>query len=313
MDTMTIERMSTAPLLIDTAPVGYLKTITMTPEEWAGVQDNPRQRDTERRAAKADHLKTEHPIHSHVSMAVCNRHWFKLDGHTRSYLWSKGIVAAPVKLTVAVWRCDTIEDVKALYETFDSRAAVETTTDQLFGAAREHDSVFHSEVLRMHRYTAALRAAHAMLFGWQEMKATSLYDIYTAWLPELVLLDQCDPKRKRFHTGVIAGALITFRRYGAEAKVFWTKFSTGDGWKMDGQRDAVQALEERMETRRRGKGLSGSATTDTITRLCLSAFDAYRRDHIYANSPGNAIKTIGDATLTRWVEAAKRKRPLKVK
>ena len=115
----------------------------MFPEDWAKVADNPRQRDTEAHALYANrpgnHLSKYHESHQTVKMAVLpDGRTFKLDAHSRDWLWQRGLLRAPEILTVEVWECPDIEKVKEMYQTNDNPKAAEQAKDRLFGAAREN-------------------------------------------------------------------------------------------------------------------------------------------------------------------------------
>jgi hypothetical protein len=270
------------------------------------VQDNPRQRDTEGRAARAKHLRVAHPTHARVNMArLPDGSLIKLDGHTRAHVWAAGVVAPPVVIYADVYECASIEEVKALYATFDSRAAAETVTDQVFGSIREHGAQFSSELLKSQRFAGALRTATALLLGHGHLEGRTVYDFFEYWLPELRLLDECQPTRKRFHTGIATAALLTFRRYGPEAGPFWKTFAAGGGTKIGGKRDAIQALEERMESLRGNHLLTSSANVSKVVRIALSAFDAHLNDYMYAIE-SSGIKTLGANSFERWMIAARK-------
>ena len=72
--------------------------------QWVNVPDNPRQRDTVRHAnkAKRKHLKEADEAHGIVFAAMLDGEiTWKLDGHTRAYLWDTGELELPKgKLTV---------------------------------------------------------------------------------------------------------------------------------------------------------------------------------------------------------------------
>lgn len=286
----------------------YRGIMEMTPEAWIDIEDNPRQRDTEARAKRARHLREPHPTHSRVNMArLPDGRAYKLDGHTRAHLWASRKLEPPPKVYADVWNCSSLDEVKGLYGTFDSKAALETTTDQVFGAVREQHISFESELLKSQRFAGAMRVANNFLFGNTYTNERTLYELFEYWLPELKLFDECMPTRRRFHTGVAAAALISFRRYGPEAAAFWKTFAIGGGIKLGTEMDAVQALEQRMESVRFEKQVTGSGNITKIIRICLSAFDAYRRDHSYAAISG--IKALQDNSFNRWLTAtAKTKR-----
>src|SRR5882672_12509291 len=100
--------------------------MAMGPKDWAAIPDNPRQRDTvahARRAAQTN-LKEPHPTHLKVHMArLADGRCYKLDGHTRSYLWEIGKLEAPQAVQVQVWDVADLDAAKELYNTFDSTAA----------------------------------------------------------------------------------------------------------------------------------------------------------------------------------------------
>lgn len=285
------------------APV-YGGVIELAVEHWISIPDNPRQRDTAARAKRAKHLRELHPTHCLVNMArLPDGSCYKLDGHTRAYLWQNGQLERPEKAFATVWQCSAIDDVKALYGTFDSKEAVESVTDRVFGAVREHGVQFESDLLKSMRFASGMRLASDMMWGQAPAREKTIYEMMDYWAPELVLLDNCRPSRRRFHTGVLTAALLTFRRYGPEASNFWKNFAMGAGTKINGDRDAVQALEERMEYLRSGNKLTGRGNNNQVVRICLSAFDAYQRDYTYT-SEGNGIKSMGDNSFDRFIAAA---------
>lgn len=279
----------------------YGGVIDLSVDSWVSVPDNPRQRDTEGRAKRAKHLRALHPTHCLVNMArLPDGGCYKLDGHTRAYLWKDGSLERPAKVFATLWQCNSVEEVKGLYGTFDSKEAVEGAVDRVFGAMREHDLAFESELLATKRIVSGMRTATELLFGNGPSK--SVYEMVDYWLPELNLLDQCRPTRHRFHAGVMAASLLTLRRYGPSAIGFWRNFAMGAGTKISGERDAVQALEERMESLRLHKKLSGRGNYSQIVRICLSAFDAYQRDFSYSTD-SSGIKALGDNSFERFIVA----------
>jgi hypothetical protein len=281
----------------------------LTAPEWISIKENPRQRDTETRAARAKHLRELHPAHCMVNMArLPNGDSYKLDGHTRAHLWAKGAPEGPATIYATVWECANIGQVKDLYGTFDSKAAVETVGDQVFGAVRDERCAFESELLGSNRFAGIMRVATDLLFDHAYSRDQTIYQLLEYWLPELRLLDECNPSRRRFHTGVGAAALVTLRRFGPNAQDFWKSFAKGGGVKMNGERDGVQALEERLESIRNQRTLTGRGNVTRVLRICLSAFDAYQGDYLYT-SGGNGIKAMQDNSLNRWaIMAAKTKR-----
>ena len=140
-------------------------TLEMSVSEWVDVPDHPRQRDTVRQAAKG-HWKLARratgPVaesHRWVIGAELDGKLYKVDGHTRGYLWSLGKLKKPASLYVTVYRCTTRAELIELYGTFDSQAAVEKQQDRVTGAMRQLRLNFQSKRLRYGAITDALSIA----------------------------------------------------------------------------------------------------------------------------------------------------------
>ena len=167
--------------------------IEMTAQEFIDTPDNPRQRDTERHARKAlhGHLSESSPTHKLVAVAsvdgnvVC-----KLDGHTRAYLWEAGDLPLPDrgKVAAVVYACESIEEAAELYTHFDNQAAMEASSDRLFGACRETSLELTSSLLRPMNFSVALRLANGERSGRKQ--TTTEYELVSKWSPELSNIDE---------------------------------------------------------------------------------------------------------------------------
>lgn len=285
------------------AGIKYDGVVEMSPLTWIGVPDNPRQRDTEARAKKARHLRKPHETHRIVNMAVLpDGTKIKLDGHTRAYMWRHALVEKPSFVTVNVWRCGTLDDVRELYSTFDSKDAVESASDQMFGGMKDASLTLESPLLKGGRFTAAMRCATDLVYG-KESRRMSIYDQLAAWNDELKLLDECRPTSIRFNTGVTAGALISFARYRHRVSDFWKGYAMNAGTKQEDEMDAVQALSERIAMFSKQRQLAGSGNYYRIVGVCLSAIDADLRGIGY--SPRGGVRALQKAALKRWFDATR--------
>lgn len=281
---------------------GFPKRTYMSPEEWGTVEDNPRQRDTARHAARADHLKIPHPIHSFVNMAVLpDGRRYKLDGHTRGFLWSSGEVEAPAVLVVETWACESLEQVKELYGVFDNVKAVETGADRVFGAYREHGLEFKSPLLRNKKITIGCRVAYGVLFSRVVADKQSEYSLIRYWKPELYLLDEVDASQHVFSSAITAASLITFRRYGRDATDFWYRLAHNNGNKQGDVKDAVQALYDRIKTMREKAGITSASNINELFAAAIAAFQAGRRGQHYVGG----IKGLGKVEIDKFATAAK--------
>lgn len=286
----------------------YLQRVEMSVAQWATVQDNPRQRDTELHAKKAKHLRTYDPIHRFVSMArLPSGELFKLDGHTRSLIWSRGEVVAPGTVVVDVFACDTIQSVQELYSKIDSQSAVETGADKLNGAARQHGLQFESVMLKGGRYGTAVKRLYMLTAkNWTPWSdAQFIYDAVGFWVPELRLLDKVNPHRSAFTAGVTMAALATFKRRGTLASKFWTAYSQDKGTRDSQHMDGVQALREavvNVKLKAAGRSLDGGYNQQaSLLGKGILAFEAYRHNTLYKSGKGSGIRNMDDDVLREYL------------
>lgn len=256
--------------------------LEMSAEEWAGIPDNPRQRDTERRLQRAKHLLVKSPEHAVVHMAVSSRgEKWKLDGHTRAMLWTEQPELAPASLLVVVYPVDDAADAAELYTHFDSPVAVETATDRVWGAFKECGFTPVSPLLRRAMVGNAVQAAEAAQRGLRTQRVgLSTYEAISEWMKELRAFDAVLPEPRRFNGPLLTAALLTLRKHPEAAAEFWSKYSDDKGSKVDKEMDGVEAL-SRLFMNRSGK-------TDFLdtTGKAIAAFEIYRRDRVCQNLKG---------------------------
>lgn len=261
-----------------------MPSLKMSVSDWIAVRDNPRQRDTERHAAKAKHLLTPAATHRYVAAAkLPNGHLIKLDGHTRALLWSRHAVARPSDVEVTIIPVKTEEEAKALYGHYDSTNALETATDKISGSFNEIGFTPESALLRSGRIGSALRIAWVAVKGWgKEAAAKDTYEMVNEFAAEILALDEMRLPKAAAQGGVIAAFLLCYKRYGEECRDFWRAVFANAGTKINGQMDGVQALNELMAQRRGMHG--GSAMMDMCCRA-LHAYEKYRNDEMLSIIP----------------------------
>lgn len=289
--------------MLDTIKTSY--TIEMPPKEWAFVADNPRQRDTALHATKAKHLLRFAPPHADVHMAVLpDGRRFKLDGHTRSFLWENGEVVPPPILRVHVYRLSTEEEVSLAYEWFDSPMAVEKGPDVVQGAFRACDLAFNTSMLRTGRIGTALRQAYVSLVGGAGFEYFSFVSVRSAVLffqKELEILDQLAPTPKLFSQGLQVAYFITMAGEAETAVVFWKKFIKEHGEKFGDEMDAVQALIEAALAKKHIRN-----TNREMMGKGLSAYLSYRAGERYLVQGRTGVKPLSERTVRKYI-ARKRK------
>jgi hypothetical protein len=284
----------------------YVRTIPMSPHAWNLVPDNPRQRDTIKRAPTANHLHKPDPSHVKVSMALildpdyeAEDRRMKIDGHTRNWLWANGLAPAPDILYVEVWECDTKEDAIEAYTKCDNRAATEHIVDEVYGSLNELDIKFQSEVLKTLRFSAAMRYATNVLLGSKiSQKEMNTHKFIQLWKNELYLLDSVMPTSRKFNASIMCAALLLFRRYGKECHSFWLEYAQNKGSKIGNESDAVQAYTSVMENMR-GEQARGNWRGATLALgYAIMAYQAYRKKQTYTS----VIKVCHENTFNNWVK-----------
>jgi len=280
-----------------------LTTVGMTPKQWAAVRDNPIQRDTERHAAKAEraHLKDFAAPQSRVAAAkLPNGTLIKLDGHTRSLLWSTGKLRAPAELQVDIYDVPDEEAAERLYWCFDAPGAAESADDRIAGAYRRAGFSPVSSVLMRGGVTSALRLIDPR---------TNVYDLVGMWLPELQAVDALDAAPNTMPAVLLCAALLTLRIHGAQAADFWRLVIASGGSRIDGQSCGVDALVRLMSDLRARKRLGGNTAMriDQAGKAisCCEAWLAGRRYSVGVKSTDLADYTLRCTTMSTKTKGRK--------
>lgn len=253
-----------------------MKHIEMTSTQWAAVRDNPRQRDTHAHAAKATrrggHLTKLSPVHASVAAAeLPGGDLVKLDGHTRSLLWSDGRLSAPAVLSVTVYPVGSLDEAKALYTTFDSASSAEGAKDRLAGAYRESGINPKSTLLKQGGMTSALSSLHR----------GGVYEAVAAWRSEILALDSLQTHKKALPGGAVLGALAILRKRRDFAMEFLALVVTDAGSRVPDGSCGIDAICRHLKT----KPQSGEAAKlDTAERF-IGAFEGWLSGKLFKNSP----------------------------
>lgn len=274
----------------------------MTPAEWAQIADNPRQRDTELHAKKAiKWLASPKPPHLEVKMAwLPDGSKIKLDGHTRSLMWSRGEIPVPDMVEVAIYYLDNRQAAVDAYAWFDNAAAAERGPDVVQGAFRANGLHPASHMLRSGRINTPLQRLYRFVseasdqWGYDTVEEAVRY-----FGKEIMQFDAMQPTAKLFPPGVVMGVLMTMRRDHADAAEFWTEYAAERGTKADGTMDAVQALNEAViQAKAAGRGTKD--ITSELFKKSLAAFFAYQRRQTYSVS-GPGLRPVSDPTMKKYI------------
>lgn len=254
-----------------------METRKMTVSQWASILNNPRQRDTDAHAAKAckKHLKSPSPTHCKVSAArLPGGDLVKLDGHTRSLLWSDGRLACPAVVECDIYPVNSMDEAKELYTHFDSHDSVENSRDKLAGAFRESGIAPTSCLILSGGFTSAINK----LFPDQ----TPIYKMVKPWKREIEELDAFGFS-KNMKSGFILGSLVLLRVRGARITPFLNAVALDDGTKTQGGRDGVEAYLSYTKEMT-GKSTGEKAVTD-IAGALITCAEGYLAGRAFKRRP----------------------------
>jgi len=246
------------------------ETVVMSFKDWSEMQENPIQRDTERHAAKAlkNHLKKDSITHLRVSAAVTETgEMYKLDGHTRTYLWVNGLLSAPKYVYVDMYRVNGLHEVMELYKQFDNKAAAEDSFDKLSGAVNLHGYVLQSHLLKSSGLTTSLQ-----IVSGKQGKNFDTYKAVDMYINEIKIIDKMMLTANILNSGVLAAMILVCKVYGPDSLVFFRKVANDEGIKTLETKDAVQCLREAILKNRKEKKNSGR---DNVVSICEKALSAH--------------------------------------
>lgn len=256
---------------------------TMTLEEWAQVPDNPRQRDTEKRAMTAKHLFKLEAAHLLVHMAEWRGGRCKLEGHTRSKVWADRPDIAPDEIDVRVYVVEDIEDAKRLYGHFNSKEEAETSTDRLFGAMRDAGIAPASTLVRTARFSNAVRTAYGYMCGASSAAPRkhdttaslqcSVYEAVEEFRREILALDALDLSKGKAYGAVVCCYLLAYRKHGDSINEFFARYTADAGVKDGRSKDCVQVFADAMEAFRIVH--AGFETFNEACRVGLACIDRW--------------------------------------
>ncbi len=234
------------------ADSGPIVTASLSVESWIALPDHPHHRNTVRHAG-AVHLALAKratgalaSLLAHVVAARWDDTHYKVDGHTRAYLWERGELPRPDRLHVTVYRVASRAELDALYEAFDASTAIKTGYDQVLAGFRDCGLRLRSKRLRQGFLNDALNIALRGATRELQDPAAPELDVYravAAFEPELRLLDGIDPQPSPFYSGVVAAALIGLALFEPKRVLgFFDKLNRKEGNRKNGRSDPVDAV-----------------------------------------------------------------------
>ena len=248
-----------------------VNVIEMSVSDWSKVPDNPRQRDTIKRAKNASrkHLKSYSKLHRVVFAATHNGSLLcKLDGHTRACLWDSGELETPHcgKVLVCLFEVASTEEAKELYDQLDSNSAVKKPSDMIFGAARELGFCLNSHLLRSCAFANQIKIATS-----GKKFSGNIYEMIKDWQKELQWLDAM--AMTSGNTILISVMLVAIRLDGVvKAAEFFSMLDSDKGTKIDGSSDGIQLVSSMLKVRRAEGRTSGY---ENLIQICGQVWTGY--------------------------------------
>ena len=279
----------TDEVVYDEDGIGPCHVITIPPETWINMPDNPKQRNTEAHAKRVlkGSLKVPKGMHSYVEAAqLPDVSYFKVDGHTRAYIWRNGIHPTPTQIKMRVYQVRDAKSACNLYNYFDNIDSSKTAIDKLSGALRRAGIVPKASLIS----TTGAPSALVILEAGKSYKLptySGLDEVVVLWKKELIAIDDREYSRnkkrsvsaggKRLVTApILAAMLATYRVYGEECFLFWNRYYEEKGLKTLEGMDGVFALDQLMSNIS-GANIGGLNNRVGITQRALYLFEVDRK------------------------------------
>jgi len=247
--------------------------MVMSCDRFIAVKDNPRQRDTiaHAKTAMKKHLRQESPLHLRVAVATTGSEMWKLDGHTRAYLWETGKLQKPQHVNVDVYYVADRKEAEMLYKGFDNRDSVETTRDVIFGDLRSLGIKFTSSLLTQNQFKSVMKLI-------QPCKTLSEYDSISLLKNELLEMDSWGLSKKNMPAGIVAYFLLDLivkRNDQEKLKEFAIKYNEDAGIKTGKYFDGVYALTEHIKRRKMVGSMYGWLNYEGMMSCAYVCVDNY--------------------------------------
>lgn len=297
-----------------------IKTVTMDIDEFIKIPANPIQRDTKLHADSAvkHHLASKAVTHAKVSIAKGKDGTWKLDGHTRAYLWKEGELRAPRTLSVDIYPVESKAEVIELYKQFDNSNAAESIPDKVSGALQYMKITNYNKFAV--RGAGIVNSLHAINDALELfIPRQDVLRLMLPWKKELKVFVNQRWVSNSSHgkPGVPAAAtlafLITIRMYGTDSLGFWDSYYNDSANKtIKSGRSGCQAAIDWIKKSRQDDLITGRQNTFRNAEALLRAYHFYRSkknverlNHLYTRVNnqsfsmqfGEFLKSIGFPTI----------------
>jgi len=251
-------------------------------------------------------------MHAVVSVVDFNGKTYKLDGHTRSYLWSKKKLAPPAStLIVTVFKAETMDDVRRMYECCDNSGAVKNSADNMFSAL---NSLGYAPKNILKKSNAVFSVIKQMTPG-KGGPSTTAFELVPEWFEDIIALDSISGlTNRRFPAGFVA-AFLAFHRLqrqksgGHPEKVieFCTRYKDDDCQKVGALFCPVFATREIFESLRNDGESKISGHLHKFSKTSIRVINCFKKyletgaEACYRDLPKDSYTQGGKFTMSDWV------------
>lgn len=261
-----------------------IKTVDMSLEDFIKIPSNPIQRDTKLHAAKAVnyHLSSKAVTHAKVSIAKSKTGQWKLDGHTRAFLWKSGELSSPNVLSVDVYPVEDKAEAIELYKHFDNAQAAESVSDKVSGALRFMKILNYNKfAVRGAGIVNALSALNGSLDIY--IPRQDVLRLMLPWSKELkVFINQhwvsnSSHGKPGVPAAVTLAFLVTIKMYGTDSLGFWDAYYNDSASQtLKSGRSGAQAAIDWIKKARKDDLITGRQNTVRNAEALIRAYHFYR-------------------------------------
>ena len=205
-----------------------IEHIKMSIDEWIHIEDNPIQRNTEKHARIAirKHLRRSALTHQEVSAVkiIDSDAVYKLDGHTRAYLWKyRSLVPNFKEVNVTLYIVKEKQHVFDLYKQFDNLYAAEDVKQKLSGIYHLYQLRPESQLIRQGALVSALKYIYTTSMN-TPLTSVDIYNVAPPFLALLMQIDTCDFNYKKVKGCLLVVLLLSVIIDGDKALTFWRNY-----------------------------------------------------------------------------------------
>ena len=283
----------------------------MKVEKFCSLPEHPKQRETINRAYKYNlegkHLSKPDKMHLDVKAVRFQGKIYKLDGHTRAYLWKKGdLKTISSSLICIIYEANDEAEFFSMYDRCDSADSVEKGTDRIYSALKlcgvKNKNLFKAAA---HGLTSAMREMTPDYKGEKNM-----VPLVKAWLPEIKALSKIpDLTTKIMPSAFIAGFLMAHRyarQNGNDTKSvveLFAKYADKESAKLEGGKyNAIYGLHELRHRADKQKLLCHVRNNNWIAAKIFKLWLNYKQfgDHTNLQTLPNGSSITGREFLSKY-------------